>query len=205
MMKLAVDELRGDFKQMAIEGGRQGAQMVINGEDMAELQQDLEKKERTLLELKMKKKELENNLSSQKEKNEELELLVVQKERQIKILENEVDKIKKILNTHKTELEQEEALRKMKEEKEEALRKMKEEKEEALRKRKEKKDEALRKMKEDKLLSEIKDLEDTCDKLKSTLQRKKSAGSLSKIKIKKLEEHIAELEGKLKERKDKKS
>ena len=57
MMNLAVDQLRGDFKQMAIEGGRQGAQMVLNGEDMAELQQDLENKERKLLELKMEKKE----------------------------------------------------------------------------------------------------------------------------------------------------
>jgi predicted RNase H-like nuclease (RuvC/YqgF family) len=79
-----------------------------------------------------KKKKLENDLYSQKEKNEELELLVAQKERQIMILENEVKNLKKILNTPKTDLE---------------------------------KEEALRKMKEDKLLSEIKDLKGTCDRL----------------------------------------
>jgi hypothetical protein len=60
---------------MAIEGGRQGAQMILNGEDMAELQQELEKKERKLLKLKMEKKKLENDLYSQKEMNEELEML----------------------------------------------------------------------------------------------------------------------------------
>jgi hypothetical protein len=94
MMKLAVDELRDEFKQMAIEGGRQGAQMILNGEDMAELQQELEKKERKLLKLKMEKKKLENDLYSQKEMNEELEMLVAQKERQIRLLENEVKKHK---------------------------------------------------------------------------------------------------------------
>jgi hypothetical protein len=79
---------------MAIEGGRQGAQMILNGEDMAELQQELEKKERKLLKLKMEKKKLENDLYSQKEMNEELEMLVAQKERQIRLLENEVKKHK---------------------------------------------------------------------------------------------------------------
>jgi hypothetical protein len=79
---------------MAIEGGRQGAQMILNGEDMAELQQELEKKERQLLKLKMEKKKLENDLYSQKEMNEELEMLVAQKERQIRLLENEVKKHK---------------------------------------------------------------------------------------------------------------
>ena len=79
---------------MAIEGGRQGAQMILNGEDMAELQQELEKKERQLLKLKMEKQKLENDLYSQKEMNEELEMLVAQKERQIRLLENEVKKHK---------------------------------------------------------------------------------------------------------------
>ena len=98
MMKLAVDQLRDEFKQMAIEGGRQGAQMILNGEDMAELQQELENKERKLLELKMEKKKLENDLYSQKEKNEELELFVAQKERQIQILDDEVKNINKIMH-----------------------------------------------------------------------------------------------------------
>ena len=116
MMKLAVDQLRDEFKQMAIEGGRQGAQMILNGEDMAELQQELENKERKFLKLKMEKKKLENDLYSQKEMNEELEMLVAQRERQIRLLENEVKNINKIMNKQKTELEKEQASRKIKEE-----------------------------------------------------------------------------------------
>jgi beta-phosphoglucomutase-like phosphatase (HAD superfamily) len=108
---------------------------------------------------------LENDLYSQKEKNEELELLVAQKERNIKILENEVKNINKILNTQKKEFE---------------------------------KEEALRKMKEDKLLSEIQDLKETCNKLKAQLQVKISVGNVSKTEIQKLRLQIAELEGKLK-------
>ena len=115
MMKLAVDELRDEFKQMAIEGGRQGAQMILNGEDMAELQQELENKERKLLKLKMEKKKLENDLYSQKEMNEELEMLVAQKERQIRLLENEVKNINTIMNKQKKDLEKEQASRKIKE------------------------------------------------------------------------------------------
>jgi hypothetical protein len=90
MQKLAIEQMKNEFKQMYMEAARQGVQLAINGEDMAELQQELENKERRLLKLKEDKKELENDLSSQKEKNEELELLVDQKERNIKILENEV-------------------------------------------------------------------------------------------------------------------
>ena len=115
MMKLAVDQLRDEFKQMAIEGGRQGAQMILNGEDMAELQQELENKEGKLLKLKMEKKKLENDLYSQKEMNEELEMLVAQKERQIRLLENEVKNINKIMNKQKKDLEKEQASRKIKE------------------------------------------------------------------------------------------
>jgi DNA anti-recombination protein RmuC len=216
MMNLTVDRLRDEFKQMAFEGGRQGAQMVINGEDMAELRQDLEKKERKLLELKMEKEKLENDLCSQKEKNEELELLVDQQERHIRLLENEVCNIKKILNTQKTDLEKEEALRKMKEEKakslrkkeeenEEALRKGKEDKAESLRKMKEEKEEALRKRQKDKMLSEIMYLKRTCSGLKSHLLMKKCAGNISRTEMEKLRVQIAEMKEKPKERKYKKS
>ena len=59
------------------------------------------------------------------------------------------------------------------------------------------KEEALRKMKEDKLLSEIKDLKGTCDRLKVQLQMKKTAGNVSKTEMEKLRVQIAELEGKL--------
>lgn len=172
MMNLAVDQLRDEFKQIAIEGGRQGAQMILNGEDMAELQQELENKERKLLKLRMEKKKLENDLYSQKEKNEELELLVSQKERQIQIMENKVKDINKIINKQKKDLQ---------------------------------KEQASRKMKEDELLSDIKDLKGKHDKLKSQLQMKQSAANVKKTEMPKLREKIAELEGKLKERKDKKS
>ena len=53
----------------------------------------------------------------QKKKNEELELRVAQKERQIRLLENDVKNIKKILNKQKTDLEKEQASRKMNENK----------------------------------------------------------------------------------------
>lgn len=172
MMKLAVDQLRDEFKQMAIEGGRQGAQMILNGEDMAELQQELENKERKLLKLKMEKKKLENDLYSQKEMNEELEMLVAQKERQIRLLENEVKNINKIMNKQKKDLE---------------------------------KEQASRKIKEDELLSNIKDLKGKCDRLKAKLQMKISAGNVSKTEMEKLRAQIAELEGKPKECKNKKS
>ena len=56
MMNLAVDQLRDEFKQIAIEGGRQGAQMILHGEGIAELQQELENMEQKLLKLKMEKK-----------------------------------------------------------------------------------------------------------------------------------------------------
>ena len=172
MMKLAVDQLRDEFKQMAIEGGRQGAQMILNGEDMAELQQELENKERKLLKLKMEKQKLENDLYSQKEMNEELEMLVSQKERQIRLLENEVKNINTIMNKQKKDLE---------------------------------KEQASRKIKEDELLSNIKDLKGKCDRLKAKLQMKISAGNVSKTEMEKLRAQIAELEGKPKECKNKKS
>ena len=172
MLQLVVEQLKDEFKQMAIEGGRQGAQLVLRGEDtgMAELQQELTNKERKLLKLKREKEKLEKDLYSQK-KTEELELLVVQKEREIKILENEVKKIDKILK-QKKDL---------------------------------KKEQATRKMKKDELLSEIKDLKGACDRLKTQLQVKISAGNVSKTEMPNLRAQIAELEGKLKERKDKKS
>ena len=141
---------------LAIEGGRQGAQLALDGEDMAELQQELENKERKLLKL----KKLENDLYSQKEKNEELELLVAQKERQIRLLENEVKNINKIMNKQKKDLE---------------------------------KEQASRKMKEDELLSNIKDLKGTCDRLKAQLQMKISAGNVTKTEMEKLRVQIAEL------------
>ena len=169
-MKLAVEQLKDEFKQIVIEGGRQGAESVLHGKDMAELQQELKNKERNLLELKREKEKLEKDLYSQK-KTEELELLVAQKEREIKILENEMKNIDKILKQNK-DLE---------------------------------KEQATRKMKEDELLSEIKDLKGTCDRLKTQLQVKTSAGNVSKTEMQKLRTQIAELEGKLKERKDKKS
>ena len=84
---------------MAIEGGRHGLQLALHGEDMEEHQQELENKEQKTLKLKMKeKKKLENDLYSQKEKNEELELFVAQKERQIQILDDEVNNINKIMH-----------------------------------------------------------------------------------------------------------
>jgi chromosome segregation ATPase len=172
MMKLAVDELRDEFKQMAIEGGRQGAQMILNGEDMAELQQELENKERELLKLKMEKKKLENDLYSQKEMNEELKMLVAQKERQIGLLENEVKNINTIMNKQKKDLE---------------------------------KEQASRKIKEDELLSNIKDLKGSRDRLKTKLQMKTSAGNVSKIEMEKLRAQLAEKKEKPKERKNKKS
>ena len=55
----------------------------------------------------MEKKKLENDLYSQKEMNEELEMLVAQKERQIRLLENEVKNINKIMNKQKKDLEKE--------------------------------------------------------------------------------------------------
>jgi len=173
MLQLVVEQLKDEFKQMAIEGGRQGAQLVLRGEDtgMAELQQELTNKERKLLKLKREKEKLEKDLYSQK-KTEELELLVAQKERQIRLLENEVKNINKIMNKQKKDLE---------------------------------KEQASRKMKEDELLSNIKDLKGTCDRLKTQLQVKISAGNVSKTEMPNLRAQIAELEGKLKERKDKKS
>jgi hypothetical protein len=51
-------------------------------------------------------------------------------------------------------------------------------------------------MKEDKLLSEIKDLKGTCDRLKVQLQMKKTAGNVSKTEMEKLRVQKAELEGK---------
>jgi hypothetical protein len=56
MQKLAIDQLKDEFKQMVMEAARQGAQLAINGEDMAELQQELENKERRLLKLKKEKR-----------------------------------------------------------------------------------------------------------------------------------------------------
>ena len=56
MMKLAVDQVRDEFKQMAIEGERHGPQLALHGKDMAEHQQELENKEQKTLKLKMKKK-----------------------------------------------------------------------------------------------------------------------------------------------------
>ena len=115
---------------------------------------------------------MENDLYSQKEKNEELELLVAQKERQIRLLENEVKNINKIMNKQKTELE---------------------------------KEQASRKIKEEKLLLNIKDLKGKCDRLKAQLQMKISAENVTKTEMEKLRAQIAELEGKLKGRKNKKS
>ena len=68
-----------------------------------------------------------------------------------------------------------------------------------------KKEEALRKMKEDEMLSEIKDLKGSRDRLRAQLQMKVSAGNVSKTEMEKLRAQIAELEGKPKERKNKKS
>jgi chromosome segregation ATPase len=133
-----------------------------------ELQKELEDKERKLLKLKMKKEELKKDLYSQKEKNEELELLVAQKEREIKLIENDMIAIQNMLSQHK-------------------------------------KEEALRKMKEDEMLSEIKDLKGSRDRLRAQLQMKVSAGNVSKTEMEKLRAQIAELEGKPKERKNKKS
>ena len=115
---------------------------------------------------------MENDLYSQKEKNEELELLVAQKERQIRLLENEVKNINKIMNKQKTELQ---------------------------------KEQASRKIKEEELLSNIKDLKGKCDRLKAQLQMKISAENVTKTEMEKLRAQIAELEGKLKGRKYKKS
>ena len=67
------------------------------------------------------------------------------------------------------------------------------------------KEEALRKMKEDQLLSEIKNIKGTCDKLKAQLQVKISYANVSKTEIQKLRSQIAEMEGKLKEPENKKS
>jgi chromosome segregation ATPase len=133
-----------------------------------ELQKELEDKERKLLKLKMKKEELKKDLYSQKEKNEDLELLLAQKEREIKLMENDVKTIQNMLSQHK-------------------------------------KEEALRKMKEDEMLSEIKDLKGSRDRLRAQLQMKVSAGNVSKTEMEKLRAQIAELEGKPKERKNKKS
>lgn len=168
MMKLAVDQLRDEFMQMAIEGGRQGAQLAIHGEGMAELQQVLEDKERKILQLKMEKKKLE----SQKEQNEELQSLVAEKERQINILEKEVKNLNKLINKQKKELE---------------------------------KEQASRKTKEDEMVLNIKELEGKNDKLKAHLQMKISAGNVTKVEMQKLRVKMEELEGKPKDRKDKKS
>ena len=58
MTKLAVDQVRDEFKQMAIEGERHGPQLALHGEDMEEHQQEPENKEQKTLKLKMEKKEV---------------------------------------------------------------------------------------------------------------------------------------------------
>ena len=168
MQKLAIEQMKNEFKEMIIEGARQGAQLAMNGGNTEELLKQLEDKERKLLKLKTEKDELKKDLYSQKEKNEELELLLAQKEREIKLMENDVKTIQNMLSQHK-------------------------------------KEEALRKMKEDEMLSEIKDLKESRGKLRSKLQMKASAGNVSKTEMEKLRAQIAELEGKPKERKNKKS
>ena len=168
MQKLAIEQMRKEFKEMIIEGARQGAQMAINGENTEELQKQLEDKERKLLKLNREKDELKKDLDSQTEKNDELELLVAQKEREIKLLENDVRTIQNMLSQHK-------------------------------------KEDAIRKMKEDEMLSEIKDLKGSRDRLRAQLQMKVSAGNVSKAEIEKLRAQIAELEEKPKGRKYKKS
>ena len=42
--------MKNEFKQMYMEAARQGAQLAIDGEDVEELQQELENKERKTIE-----------------------------------------------------------------------------------------------------------------------------------------------------------
>ena len=109
IMKIAVDQLRGEFQQIAVEGGRQGAQMMLHGKDMTELQQELTQKEQQLLKLKMEKKKLEEDLCSEKVKKDEVQLLVAEKEMQIRFLESEAQNIRRLMRSLKKEASEEKA------------------------------------------------------------------------------------------------
>lgn len=105
ILKSAVDVLRNEFMQIAIEGGRHGAQLAILGEDLVENHNlEIEKRESELSELKREKRELENELQRQKVKNDKLETIIKQTEEEIQKRQDEIDKMKRLMKKKEEEL-----------------------------------------------------------------------------------------------------
>ncbi|XP_071128644.1 coiled-coil domain-containing protein 102A-like [Mytilus edulis] len=105
LMTAAVDVLREEFKQIAIEGGQHGAKIALLGEDLVKKhQKEIDNKESELLELKREKRELENELTKQKVRNEELETTIKQKEEEIERMQDEIDQMKRLMIKKEKEL-----------------------------------------------------------------------------------------------------
>ncbi|VDI09555.1 Hypothetical predicted protein [Mytilus galloprovincialis] len=105
ILEAAVDVLRDEFMQIAIEGGRYGAKLALLGKDLVEShKQEIEKKESELFELKREKRDLENELQREKVKNDKLEATIKQKEREIKKRQDELDKMKRLMKKKENDL-----------------------------------------------------------------------------------------------------